>query len=218
MPLSHLIINDVRPLQLNNKVGDLQQLFNQLTYSHIPIVSNNEYQGSISETDAHCFDANKDLQSIAHTAEGFFVRAHTNWLDILEHFASYNSNIMPVLNSDNTYIGYYELNDIIQLFHDTPFLSEPGAILVVSKGTQDFSFSEIAQIVESNNAKLLGVFISKMDSDLSEITLKISNAGLNDILQSFRRYSYEIVSGHEQDSYLESLKERSKYLDKYLNI
>ena len=32
------------------------------------------------------------------------------------------------------------------------------------------------------------------------------------------RYEYEIVSEHEEDNYMNSLKERSDYLDKYLNI
>ena len=41
---------------------------------------------------------------------------------------------------------------------------------------------------------------------------------MNDIIQSFRRYNYEIVSEHYEDIYINTLKERSDYLDKYLNI
>ena len=125
---------------------------------------------------------------------------------------------MPVLNDKNEYLGYYELNDIIGLFNDTPFFSEPGGILIVEKGLNDFSFSEVSQIVESNDGKLLGCFISKIEKDVAQITIKIGNTGLNDIIQSFRRYSYNIVSGHEEDTYIENLKERSEYLNKYLNI
>ena len=58
-------------------------------------------------------------------------------------------------------------------------------VIVVEKGYNDFSFSEISQIVESNDAKLLGAFISKTENDLTQITLKIGNAGLSTILQSF---------------------------------
>ena len=82
----------------------------------------------------------------------------------------------------------------------------------------DYSFSEISQIVESNNAKLLGAFISNMHSDLVQITIKIGYTSLNDVIQTFRRYSYNIVSGHEEDTFIENLKDRSKYLDKYLNM
>ncbi len=218
MQLQDFVINDIKPLSVTDKISDLQMLFNQLTYSHIPIQNNGVYMGCISETDAHCFDGAKSISDCNYTIEGFFVRPTTNWLDVLEAFAQNDSNIMPVLDQNNTYLGYYELNDIIHLFNETPFFSEPGGILIVEKGINDYSFSEISQIVESNDAKLLGAFISKMDSDLVRITLKIGNASLNEVIQTFRRYSYNIVSGHEEDSYIESLKERSQYLDKYLNM
>jgi len=219
MQLENLIINDIKPVDITETVGELQQSFNQLTYSHIPVQQEGIYLGCISETDAHCFDANESINELRYAAEGFFVKSTTNWLDVLEAFAQNNTNIMPVLDvSDNRYLGYYELNDFIHLFHETPFLSEPGGIVIIEKGIKDYSFSEIAQIVESNNAKLFGAFISKLDSDLVQITLKIGDSGINDILQTFRRYSYEILAGHEQDDYIESLRDRSKYLDKYLNI
>jgi hypothetical protein len=218
MQLHEFIINDIKPLSITDKISDLQLLFNQLTYSHIPIHKDGIYIGCISETDAHCFDGAISIRDCNYAIEGFYVRDTTNWLDVLEAFAQNDCNIMPVLAQDTAYLGYYELNDIIHLFNETPFFSEPGGIIIVEKGINDYSFSEISQIVESNDAKLLGAFISKMDGDLVKITLKIANASLNEVIQTFRRYSYNIVSGHEDDSYLESLKERSQYLDKYLNM
>jgi CBS domain-containing protein len=218
MQLQDFIINDIKPLKPNDKISDAQLLFNQLTYSHIPILNDEVYIGCISENDAYCFQKVKLISDCTYAIEGFYVRPTTNWLDVLEAFAQNDSNIMPVLDENNKYLGYYELNDIIHLFNETPFFSEPGGILIVEKGINDYSFSEISQIVESNDAKLLGAFVSKMDGDLTQITLKIGNTSLNQVIQTFRRYSYNIVSGHEDDSYIESLKERSQYLDKYLNM
>jgi hypothetical protein len=48
--------------------------------------------------------------------------------------------------------------------------------------------------------------------------MKISLGAINEIIQSFRRYNYEIISEHQEDNYINSLKERSDYLDKYLNM
>ena len=90
--------------------------------------------------------------------------------------------------------------------------------MVVEKGINDYSFSQISQIVESNDGKLLGAFVSKINTDIVQVTVKIGNIGLNNIIQTFRRYSYTIVSGHEEDSFIESLKDRSDYLNKYLNM
>ena len=219
MKLSEFIINDIKPLNSKSKISDLQQLFSQLTYSHIPIQDDDEiYLGSFSETDAHCFESGKTLDEYKYAIENFFVRDSTLWLDVLEAFAKNSTNIMPVLNEQNVYLGYYELKEVISLFSESPFFTEPGGVVVIEKGINDYSFSEISQIVESNNGRLLGAFVSKMKPDLVQVTLKIGNGSLNEIIQTFRRYSYSIVSGHEDDSFIESLKERSDYLNKYLNI
>ena len=110
------------------------------------------------------------------------------------------------------------MEEFIRIFHETPFLKEEGGIIVIRKNNNDFSMSQITQIVESNNAKLLGLFISNIENDEIEITLKTSLGGLNDIIQTFRRFEYLVISHHQEDSYIENLKERSDYLDKYLNI
>ncbi|NND87867.1 MAG: acetoin utilization protein acuB, partial [Flavobacteriaceae bacterium] len=165
MKTEHYIINDIQPFPVNTEISEVQGVFNQLTYSHIPVNHEEGYLGCISETDAHCFDSDKTINDYRYALEGFFVRDNTNWLDILEAFALHGTNIMPVLNLQNEYLGYYELSDIMSLFNDTPFLNEAGGIIVVEKGATDYSFSEICQIVESNDAKILGVFISKKEQD-----------------------------------------------------
>ncbi|MFK7746991.1 MAG: acetoin utilization protein acuB [Kordia sp.] len=218
MNIAQYILNDVTPLSVDSAVKEAQLVFNKLTFSHIPITENGVYLGCMSETDSHCFEADKPISECRYALEQFFVRKQTNWIDVLEAFAQNSSNIMPILNEKNDYIGYYELNDIISIFNDTPFLHELGSVLIVEKGIKDYSFSEISQIVESNNARMLGAFISKTERDVVQVTIKLNNVGLNEIVQSFRRYSYNIVSEFAEDTYIQNLKERSDYLDKYLNI
>jgi Mg/Co/Ni transporter MgtE len=133
-------------------------------------------------------------------------------------FAKNHSNVVPVLNEENAYLGYYELEDIVKFFHETPFLREQGGIIVIKKSIQEYSMSQITQIIESNNGKLLGLFVSEADVENVQITIKIAIGAMNDIIQTFRRYNYEIVSEHQEDNYLNSLKERSEYLDKYLSM
>jgi hypothetical protein len=67
-------------------------------------------------------------------------------------------------------------------------LKEQGRIIKVKRGV-DYSMSQITQIVESNNGKLLGLFISESDVNSIEVTMKISLGAINEIIQSFRRYT-----------------------------
>jgi len=218
MMITDFIINDIKPISETEKIGEVQAIFSQTTYSHVPISDDKNYIGCLAENDAHCYEANCLISEYRHAYDHFFVRYETNWLDILEAFAQNSTNIMPVMNDKNTYLGYYELADVMNFFNNTPFIREPGNIVIIEKGLQDYSFSEISQIVESNDGKILGAFISQIENDVAQISIKIGNTNFNDILSAFRRYSYIVVSSHQEDTYIKDLRERSKYLQKYLNI
>ncbi|MFI2741107.1 CBS domain-containing protein [Zhouia sp. PK063] len=218
MNLRSYINNDVTPLLPVQKVKEAHEMFANLTQTHIPVVDNNYLMGSISEDDIQGYDANKKIEDYTYALDTFFVRTDTSWLDVLQAFATHNTDMMPVLNQYREYVGYYNLIDVVSLFEETPFFKEPGGILIIEKGNREYSFSQISQIVESNNGILLGAFISEIRENTTQITLKIGNVGLNAIIQTFRRYNYEIVSGNEDDAYLEDLKDRSNYFKKFLNI
>ena len=216
--LTSYINNEIKPLKHSDSIGEAQDLFSDFSYTHFPVTEEGIYIGCISNENAALLNSKTLVNDNRFHFERFFVRNTTIWLDVLEIFAKNESNLIPVLDDKNTYLGYYELEDVIRFFHETPFLKEEGGIIVVEKETDKFSMSQVAQIVESNNAKILGLFISNVVGNKVEITIKISQSGLNDIIQTFRRYEYEIISEHQEDSYLNSLKDRSDYLDKYLNI
>lgn len=216
--IKEYITNDYKAIDSNEKIADVQDFFVDVSFSHFPVLNEGIFIGNIAVDDVDTFDSDKKISDYKYTLETFFARENMIWLDVLEVFAKNHTNIVPVLNEDNVYSGYYELEDIVKFFHETPFLREPGGIIVIQKNIADYSMSQVAQIVESNNGKLLGLFVSEADAEQIQITIKITLGAMNDIIQTFRRYNYEIISEHHEDNYLNSLKERSEYLDKYLNI
>lgn len=216
--ITDYITNDFKAIDSHESIADVQDFLLDSNFSHFPIMENEIYIGNIVCHDVETFDSQKQVFDYKYSLEGFFARSSMDWLDVLEVFAKNNSNIVPVLNEENEYVGYYEINAIVNFFHETPFLRESGNILIVKRNLADFSLSQITQIVESNNGKLLGLFISDSNATHVQVTLKINFGPLNEIIQSFRRYNYEIISEHFEDNYTQTLKENSDYLDKYLNI
>jgi predicted transcriptional regulator len=218
MEIINYITNDFKPIDSQETIAAVKDFLVDFEFSHFPIVEDGIYIGSISAEDVETFEEEKKVADYKYTLETFFIRTNALWLEVLEVFAKNHSNLIPVLDENNKYVGYYEMEDIINFFHQTPFIKEQGAIVKIRKGILDYSMSQITQIVESNNGKLLGLFISEADADSVEITIKISSGAINEIIQTFRRYNYEIISEHHEDSYITNLKERSDYLDKYLNM
>ena len=216
--ITNYITNDFRAIDSQETIAAAQEFFIDLHFSHFPIVEEGIYIGSIAADDLETFDTDKKVGDYKYTLEHFFARSNMIWLDVLEVFAKNHTNLVPVLDETNKYVGYYEIEDIMKFFHETPFLKEAGGIIIIKKGILDYSMSQITQIIESNNGRLLGMFISDSDTENIEVTIKISLGAMNEIIQTFRRYNYEIVSEHHEDNYINNLKERSDYLDKYLNI
>jgi len=219
MQTNDYITKDIKALSASDKVSKAKKLFKELTFTHLPIVDKGFLLGLVADTDIQTIeDENKPIKDFSFIFHLFFADIKTNWFELLKIFALNDTNIIPVLDKNQKYLGYYELTDILHIFNSTPFLNDTGAILVVSKGMNDYSFSEISQIVESNNATLLGAFISNINDDIVEVTVKLSDHDLNNTIQTFRRYDYSIHTGFHVDEYLNTLKERSEYLQKYLNI
>jgi predicted transcriptional regulator len=216
--ITEYLCRDYKAFQIGDTIADVQEFFAETHYSHFPVLEEKIYLGSISADDAETLDTDKSIADFRYTLEGFYARTGMVWLDLLEVFARNHANIVPVLDEDNTYTGYYEITDIIKFFNETPFLKEQGGIFIVEKSMKDFSMGQIAQIVESNNGKMLGSFVSAIHGDMVQVTVKIALGSINEIIQTFRRYEYTIISEHQEDNYLNNLKERSEYLDKYLNI
>ncbi len=216
--ITDYINNDLRAMDSQETILAAQDFFIDVSYSHFPVLENGIYIGSIVAEDLETFDTDKKISDYKYTLEQFFVRSAMNWLDVLEVFGKNHTDVVPVLDENNYYLGYYELADGMRFFNETPFIKEAGDIIIVKKAFLDYSMSQISQIIESNNGKLLGLFVSDSNNETIEITIKVSQGSMNDIIQTFRRYNYEIISDHNDDNYMNNLKERSDYLDKYLNI
>lgn len=219
MKISEYISNDIAALKETQSIAEVGQLFNELAYSHLPVVKNNILLGSINADDIRTIDnVAASLKDYQYLYQEFHIAATNNWIEILKIFAASESNILPVLSENNEYIGYYELTDVLHFFNDTPLLRNDGFFLVIEKEEKNYSFSEIVQIVESSQAKLIGVFVSGERDNFIRITLKIASNDINEVIQSFRRFSYNVLTKHKEDIFLEQLKDRSNYLQKYLNI
>jgi len=219
MNLQEYILNEIRELSLSSSVKSAQKLFKGFPITHIPIVEKGHLLGCISESDTQTIEDNSvAISEHSHLIDYFFADEKATVLELIKLFADNDCNMMPVINKERAYLGYFELSDILDLFSNSPFLHGNGIEIVAEKPEKEYAASEITQIVESNNGKVLGLYISNQTSDIIQVTVKISSEDINEVIQTFRRYNYNIISQYEDDFYLQDLKDRSDYLQKYLDM
>lgn len=216
--LELLIRKDIPIFDVKTDIQTLLPYYETYKLSHLPIVEEGVFMGTFAHEDALTLDAYEIVDAHRYLWQGFFCRNYTHWLECWETQLKNESNLLPILDEASKYLGIVLLEDISSIFQQTPFVKEKGALIVVEKSLVDYSMGQIVQIVESANGRILGLFASDMQQTTIQVTIKIAAGSIQNMLQTFRRYNYEIISQHDDDSYIANLKERSAYLDRYLNI
>lgn len=189
--------------------------------SHLPIVNNLDFLGLISDKDI--YDHNMAEEPIGnHSLSLFspFVVVSQHIYEVMELASELQLSVVPVLDDNNEFQGVITLTDLLHYFADVSALKQPGGIIVLELNTVDYSLTEIAQIIEGNDAKILSSYItSSSQSTKMEVTLKINRKELSAIMQTFIRYNYVIKASFTDENDLNSLYEnRYDSFMKYLSI
>jgi acetoin utilization protein AcuB len=189
--------------------------------SHLPIVNNEDFLGLISDKDI--YDLNMAEEPIGNHSLSLFspyVTLDQHIFEVIELASSLNLSVVPVLDHNNHYIGLITMNSLIHYFGDLSALKQPGGIIVLEINVNDYSLTEIAQIVESNDAKILSLYVNSQSNSMKmEVNIKINRKELTSIIQTFNRYNYIIKASFMDEDDLDSLYEnRYDQFMKYLSI
>jgi CBS domain-containing protein len=216
------LISDVVPALKTSDSGQ-QALYwmDIFRISHLPIVNNKDFLGLISDKDI--YDLNMAEEPIGNHSLSLFspyITFDQHVYEAIELASRLNLTVIPVLDNKNQYKGVITLHDLLHFFADLTALQQPGGIIVLELNNNDYSLSEIAQIVESNDAKVLSMYVSSPENSMKlYVTLKINRKELTSVIQTFNRYNYTITASFMDEDDMESLYD-SRYdsFMKYLSI
>lgn len=216
------LISDVVPVLRESDTG-LQALnwMEIFKVSHLPIVRDDEFVGLLSDNDI--YDLNQAEEQIGKQKLSLFspfVTGNQHIYDVIEKVSHLKLTVIPVLLEDEkTYLGLITLSDLMQYVDKVFAVSEPGGVIVLELNSIDYSLSEIAQIVEGNDAKILSLHINSSETSRKiELTIKVNKTNLTAIIQTFHRYDYFIKSSYLKDDDMQDLLfDRYKSFMKFLN-
>lgn len=188
--------------------------------SHLPIVNDKEFLGLVSEADI--YDMNMPEEPLGNHQLSLlrpYVQETQHVFEVMEVASRLKLSLVPVLDNRKHYLGVITIVDLVHYFAELSALRHPGGIIVLELNSNDFSMSQIAQIVEGNDAKILASYItSHPDSVKLELTLKLNVTDLTSITQTFNRYNYSILGSYmKHDEEEDLLDERYNLLMRFLN-
>lgn len=220
MTAIELITEEIPPLT-HLDTGEKALLWmEEFKVSHLPVLKNGIFVGVVSESDIlDKMDLDVTLDKLFDHLPRPYVKGSAHIYEVLARISEFKVSIMPVLDEDEHYLGCTSIHHLMKLIANTGSIKERGGIIVLEVNQNDYSMAEIAQIVESNNAKILSSYImSSADSTMLEITLKINQIELDRILRTFERYDYHIKASFQKSSYDDDLQFKYDALMNYLKL
>lgn len=216
------LISDIVPALKTSDTGS--KALNWMEFfkiSHLPIINNQELLGVISDTDI--YDHNMSEEAIGSHRLSLmkpFVYENQHIYEIIDVFARLKMTILPVLSREKTYEGVITLQDIVAYFSELAAVDSPGAIIVLQMATHDYSLTQIAQIVESNDTKILSLYTKTLENSTKlEVTLKLNKIDITNVIRTFERYDYTIKNSFMENDTLDQMyQNRYDEFMNYLNI
>lgn len=215
-----LISEEIPPLKHLDSGEKALVWMEEFKVNHLPVLKNENFVGLVSEDDI--FDKKNPeltLHELFMHLPRPYIQGNAHVYEVLAKMSDEHVTVLPVLDDEENYLGCIGIKDVMHKFAKTGSIKETGGILVIEINSIDYSLVQIAQIVESEGAKILGSFItSHPNSKKLELTLKINQLELSRIIRSFERYDYTVKASFQKNSYHDDLKNRYDELMKYLNM
>ncbi|MFK8101195.1 MAG: CBS domain-containing protein [Saprospiraceae bacterium] len=219
MIASTLLSMDIVPLRTSDTGSEALSIMSDFYVKHLPIVNNEELLGLLSEDDILDNDVEEAVGSYQLSISKPYVKDNDHLYEVLRVMSDHNLSVVPVVDSEQNYLGLITQEDLLRFFAKSGSFTEPGSIIVIEISKRDYSLSEIARIVESENAAILSSFITtNLESTRVDVTLKINKQDISRILASLVRYEYQIKASFQESQYFDTLSDRFDSLMTYLNI
>ena len=221
MIAKHLITGSIPPLKTSDTGAYALNQMEEFKLSHLPIVNEIDFLGVISETEILAInDMDQPVGNYKLSINQAYVTEDQHLYEVMKVLAALKLTMVPVINDKYQYQGMITMSSLCQHLAEMTSINNPGGIIVLEINTNDYSLSEIAGIVESNDAKVLSLYItSHPDSTKMDVVIKINRIDIGPVLQTFFRYDYIVkASWSDEDAYNEDLRERFDSFMNYLNI
>lgn len=219
--ITSLINTNIPPLKESDLVSKALSWMDEFKVSHLPVIdAQGKLIGNISESEL--IDSNtpdKPLDSLKILLDRSYVMSHLHYLDALKIFSKSNLTVLPVMDKNEVFEGVITAHTVLRSLQNLSLVKEKGAIVSIFLHEKDYTMTQISNIVESSDAKILGSYVlSSPETTEIEVVLRLNRYEIRDVLQTFERYNYKVKALLDDKGYDDDIQDRYNHFMNYLNI
>lgn len=222
MIAKEILSDEMLPLTAADTPASALKLMDEYRVSHLPVVEEGHYYGLISdyEIDSLSTEVNEPFGNHKYELKRPFVTENQHIFEVIRIFSEHKLSVLPVISHKDRFMGLISLGTLVNTISGLTAVQNPGGVIVLEMSTNNYMLSEIARIIESNDASVLSLFVTPHpDSTKMEVIIKVNKVELDSLLQTFNRFDYIVTASYtESHSYYDDLRQRYDLLMKYLDI
>ena len=207
---------DIPLLQEDSSVQECLNAMLDVECFELPVIKDGKVYGKIILEDLLDQEG-----TIANSIEQGFpcVALHTHLFDVMRVMRETNASVCAVLDGSGDFVGIITKQIVLNRLSHAISVEQVGAIVVVEMASHQYSSSEIARIVEGENAQILGMWMQQIESSgRVRISIKLNTVNAERIVNGFMRFNYEVIATFGDQDYREKVEKRYQSLMKYLDI
>ena len=195
------------------------ELMNLYRVNHLAVVKNDFYLGVVSDKEINNWNSSDEyIEEHLPNLASPHVIYNQHLFDIIEVLEKNNLSVVPVLDENKQYKGVITNRKLLYTIANSAAIQSVGGVIVLQMNHNDYSLTEISNIIENNDAKILSTYVtSTPESTKMELTIKINKTEITPIIKDFERYEYSIVASYKEDDEDVDFLERYEQLMRFLN-
>jgi predicted transcriptional regulator len=220
MLAEELIVDNIPPLQITDSGETALRWMDEFKIMHLTVLNDGAFLGTISESDIlGMTDISEPISAYKDLLNPTFVTQNQHIFEVVKVVNDQKLTIIPVLDTQEHYKGSISIAQLMKIIADMPVANNPGGIIVLELNQNDYSLEAIARIIEENDTKILGSFItSHEDSTKINLTIKLNTVEIRSIIAALQRHEYTITFFEQSSDFNDDLRDRFDSFMNYLNI
>ncbi|MEX1063456.1 MAG: CBS domain-containing protein [Balneolaceae bacterium] len=148
------------------------------------------------------------------------VYPHQHIFEVARQMLMHEVRMISVIDADHTFRGIAERKKVLEVLSEMLNVSVSGSVISVEVDPGDYSLSELVHLIESENARILGVAVEapKGLSENFHVSFKLNLNDTSGISQSLRRHGYDIRSESHSELLQFDISDKADELMRYLDV
>ncbi len=221
MQAAEFITDLIPPLKLSDRASLALAWMEEIRTAVLPVVDQGQFLGFVrDEVIVDLDDLGLTISEIEFDDHECKVFGDQHVYEILKAGAEFESNAVAIVDREGIYQGVVTIEDSLTAFAESLSIQATGSVLVLSMDMTDYTLSEIARLIETENGKILSSIISNdpLDSSKIKVTLKIDQPELRHIKATLERFGYKIIDHYQEETGVSSEEDRIGNLLRFLDI